>query len=97
MARFFEEETLPDCRAGERFIVVNPDGTLSPCGLIMTHFASQAEVVRSFSRTNTCTACNTCIRASTEHPFNHLVAGGIRGLAPLRRRKRAMHRPSAGH
>ncbi|MGD8279013.1 MAG: radical SAM protein [Gemmatimonadota bacterium] len=87
MARFFEAETLPGCRAGERFIVVNPDGTLSPCGLIMAQYASRDEVVRSFSKTNTCAACNTCIRASTEHPFNHLVAGGMRGMRPARRRK----------
>jgi MoaA/NifB/PqqE/SkfB family radical SAM enzyme len=89
MVRFFREGTLAGCRAGERFIVVNPDATLSPCGLIMAGYATQREVVRSFSRTNTCTACNTCIRASTEHPFNHLVAGGMRGMRPGHRRARS--------
>ncbi len=95
MARFFREGTLPGCRAGERFIVVNPDASLSPCGLIMAQYASQREVLRSFSHTNTCTACNTCIRASTEHPFNHLVAGGMRGMRPGTRRAPSPARAAA--
>ena len=40
MVEFFENESIPNCRAGERFLVVNPDGTLSPCGLIITDYLS---------------------------------------------------------
>jgi len=80
MARFFHEETRPGCRAGERFLVVNPDGTLSPCGLIMKQYTSPRELLGSFSKDNDCSACNTCIRASTERPFNNLVAGGFRSV-----------------
>ncbi len=81
MVRFFREETRPGCRAGERFLVVNPDGTLSPCGLIMAQYASHQELLQSFAKDNTCSACNTCIRASTERPFNNLVAGGFRSVS----------------
>jgi MoaA/NifB/PqqE/SkfB family radical SAM enzyme len=80
MARFFHDENRPGCRAGERFLVVNPDGTLSPCGLIMGQYGSRRELLSSFSKNNTCSACNTCIRASTERPFNNLVAGGFRSV-----------------
>ena len=77
MVLFFENESIPDCRAGERFLVVNPDGSFSPCGLIMTSFANRRDLVREFSRANTCAACNTCIRAGTEQPFNNLLAAAL--------------------
>ncbi|HZD04662.1 MAG TPA: hypothetical protein VE173_07085, partial [Longimicrobiales bacterium] len=80
MVRFFREETRPGCRAGERFLVVNPDATLSPCGLVMTAYESRAELLEGFSERNGCSGCNTCIRASTEHPFNNLVAGGLKSV-----------------
>jgi MoaA/NifB/PqqE/SkfB family radical SAM enzyme len=67
---FFDDQGIPRCRAGERFLVVNPDGTLSPCGLITMDFPNRAQLIQSFSKTNTCTACNTSIRSWTERPFS---------------------------
>lgn len=81
MARFFEEGGLGTCRAGERFLVVNPDGTLSPCGLIPGSFSNQSELRLGFSSTNSCTGCNTSIRAWTERPFATFFSG-IRPKAP---------------
>lgn len=80
IARFNEEESYSRCRAGERFLVVNPDGTLSPCGLIMAQYESREKLVEEFSKNNDCSFCNTCIRASTERPFNNLVRGGLRSV-----------------
>jgi MoaA/NifB/PqqE/SkfB family radical SAM enzyme len=80
MVRFFREGGRPRCRAGERFLVVNPDGTLSPCGLIPGHFATQAEMMEGFTRVNACAACNTAIRASTEHPFSNMLRVGFRSV-----------------
>ena len=80
MAYFFEHESIPNCRAGERFLVVNPDGTLSPCGLIITDYHSWSELKENFTRNNTCTSCHTCIRASTEKPFNNLINGALRTI-----------------
>ncbi len=80
IARFNAEASYSRCRAGERFLVVNPDGTLSPCGLIMAQYESREELVEEFSRSNDCSFCNTCIRASTERPFNNLVRGGLSSL-----------------
>ncbi len=80
MYSFFENESIPNCRAGIRFLVVNPDATLSPCGLIITNHASWADLKEQFSRNNTCTWCHTCIRASTEYPLNNLLTGAVRTI-----------------
>jgi len=80
MVSFFRDETQPGCRAGERFLVVNPDATLSPCGLIMGEYANREVLIRDFSRNNSCTYCNTSIRAATERPFNNLITGAMQTL-----------------
>jgi MoaA/NifB/PqqE/SkfB family radical SAM enzyme len=80
MADFFRHGGRGGCRAGERFLVVNPDGTLSPCGLIPGHYGTRAEMVEGFSRANGCTACNTAIRAATEHPLNNMLRVGLRSV-----------------
>ena len=80
MADFFENGSIPGCRAGERFLVVNPDATLSPCGLIITDYRSWQELKDDFSANNTCTTCHTCIRSSTEKPMNNLVRGGLKSV-----------------
>jgi MoaA/NifB/PqqE/SkfB family radical SAM enzyme len=70
IAAFFDDRSIPGCRAGERFLVVNPDGTLSPCGLITTAYPHRESLLEGFSKSNTCTACNTSIRSWTERPFS---------------------------
>ncbi len=80
MAQFFANESMPGCRAGERFLVVNPDATLSPCGLIITDYTSWDDLKTEFIANNSCSYCHTCIRSSTEKPLNNLVRGGIKSL-----------------
>lgn len=67
---FFGDKGIPGCRAGERFMVVNPDGTFSPCGLITRGYTSMSHMREDFVKSNTCTGCNTSIRAWTERPFS---------------------------
>jgi MoaA/NifB/PqqE/SkfB family radical SAM enzyme len=67
---FFSDGGIPGCRAGERFMVVNPDGTLSPCGLITTDFQTRDELTSEFVAKNACSGCNTSIRSWTERPFS---------------------------
>jgi MoaA/NifB/PqqE/SkfB family radical SAM enzyme len=59
MVEFFKNESIPNCRAGERFLVVNPDATLSPCGLITTDYHSLNKLQEDFAAKNTCTSCHT--------------------------------------
>ena len=66
---YFARGSFPGCRAGQRFIVVNPDATFSPCGLIIRDYATFADMQREFVRTNACTSCYTSSRANSEKPM----------------------------
>ncbi len=86
MARFYEAGRLPGCRAGERSLVVNPDGTLSPCGLRVQAFATHAELKREFTAVNTCGDCYTSTRGNSERPARYIFLDHIPYL-----RQRAGH------
>ncbi len=64
--RFFERGNMPNCQAGIRFLVVMPDGSLVPCSLHRSKFATQKEMIEGFSRTNQCDSCYVAIRAYSE-------------------------------
>ena len=72
MVRFYERGRIPGCRGGERSLVVNPDGTLSPCGLLVRGFTSHAALKQEFTATNTCGDCYTSTRGNSERPARHL-------------------------
>jgi len=80
MIKFFEDGGIPDCKAGEKFFIVNPDGAFSPCGLIITRYQSQQEIKEKFLKTNTCTACNTSIRSNCEKPVKYLIKDNLGSL-----------------
>ncbi|MCJ7575111.1 MAG: radical SAM protein [Dehalococcoidia bacterium] len=67
--RFFEQGFVPDCKAGERFLVVMPDGSLVPCSLHRTKYATRNEMMKNFSRTNRCGKCYVAIRSYSEMSF----------------------------
>jgi MoaA/NifB/PqqE/SkfB family radical SAM enzyme len=77
---YFERGEVGGCRASERFFVVNPDGTLSPCGLIIRNYASPGDMREDFLKTNTCGLCYTSIRANTEKPLRYVISDGLRSL-----------------
>lgn len=72
MIDFFEKRAAPGCTAGERLLVVNPDGTFSPCGLHITSYSTRAEMIRGFTSANTCSGCYTISRAMAERPGKNL-------------------------
>ena len=74
---FFENGGIPNCRSGEKFLIVNPDGTLSPCGLIKKDYTTRRDIIENFSRHNTCGSCYTGIRGNTEKPIRHLIKDHI--------------------
>jgi len=80
MVEFFKNETVPHCRAGERFLVVNPGGNLSPCGLIIKDYSCRNDLLHDFLKTNTCGECYTSIRANTEKPPRYLIRDSLRSL-----------------
>lgn len=77
---FFDKTSIPRCRAGERFIVVNPDGTLSPCGLIIQNYRSQKDIKQKFLKTNDCGLCYTAIRANAEKPTWYLIKDSLKAV-----------------
>lgn len=71
--KFFEQGYLRDCRAGIRSLVVMPDGSLVPCSMHRTRYATQKEMAAKFSRTNQCSSCYCGLRSYSELSFlDHL-------------------------
>jgi len=70
--KFFEQGYMPNCKAGIRFLVVMPDGSLVPCSLHRSKYTTQKEMIEKFSRTNLCGSCYVAIRSYSEMSFlNH--------------------------
>lgn len=83
MVKFFEGGRMAGCRAGQRFLVVNPDGTLSPCGLLVRDYATFEEMRREFTAHNDCALCYTSSRGNSERPPRYLFLDHV---SYLRRR-----------
>lgn len=86
MIDFFHTSSISHCRAGERFLVVNPDGTLSPCGLIIKDYKSQKEIKEDFMKNNDCGYCYTSLRANAEKPARYLIMDSIEAISWSRKR-----------
>lgn len=87
MVQFFGNGgSLGRCRAGERMVVVNPDGTLSPCGLLVRDYRRHAALKRDFTAKNDCSACYTSTRGNSERPARYMFLDHV---GYLRRRAEA--------
>ena len=64
--KFFEQGYMLNCKAGIRFLVVMPDGSLVPCSLHRTKYDTRKEMIEKFSRTNRCGSCYVAIRSYSE-------------------------------
>jgi MoaA/NifB/PqqE/SkfB family radical SAM enzyme len=71
--RFFEQGCMPNCKAGIRFLVVMPDGSLVPCSLHRSKYVTREEMIERFSRTNRCGDCYVAIRSYTEMSFSSVA------------------------
>jgi MoaA/NifB/PqqE/SkfB family radical SAM enzyme len=67
--KFFEQGGMPNCKAGVRFLVVMPDGSLVPCSHHRSRYTTKKEMIEKFSRTNRCGNCYVAIRSYTEMSF----------------------------
>jgi MoaA/NifB/PqqE/SkfB family radical SAM enzyme len=67
--RFFEQGYMPNCKAGIKFLVVMPDGSLVPCSLHRNKYATREEMIEDFSQTNKCGDCYVAIRSYSEMSF----------------------------
>ena len=75
MIKFFETNSIPNCKTGYRHHVVNPDGSFVPCAMHKVNFKTHKELVKNFTKKNTCTACYVPLRANTELSVGDLWNG----------------------
>jgi MoaA/NifB/PqqE/SkfB family radical SAM enzyme len=75
---FFKNGGIPNCKAGERFMVVNPDGTFRPCSMFDLKFKTREEMVEKFTKNNTCGACYVSIRSYLSKNYSDLLITNIR-------------------
>lgn len=80
MIEFFRRGEAPKCQAGRRFLIVNPQAKLTPCGMCRDMYDSQAELIREFTARNQCTECFTAIRANSEKSPYRLLADALRAV-----------------
>ena len=73
MIKFFETQYIPNCRAGIRHLVVNPDGSMVPCAMFKKGYQTQKELINDFSKNNKCGACYVPLRANCELTVKELV------------------------
>ncbi len=71
--RFMTEGGIPGCQAGRKFLVINPDGRMTPCAMVMAYFNSQEDMLADFTKQNTCEACYIATRANTEKTFKEFL------------------------
>ena len=74
---YFASGSMAGCRTGYRFFNVNPNGKVTPCGLIATEYEDQKDLQDRFCRKNTCSECCTSIRAHTEKPIRHVLRDSL--------------------
>ena len=80
--KFLVEGRIGGCQAGYRFLVINPDGRLTPCAMVMAYFDDYRTMQREFSSCNTCTACYISTRANCEKTLGETLSDNV---AQLRR------------
>lgn len=71
--KFLTEGGISGCQAGRKFLVINPDGRLTPCAMVMAYFDKQEDMLKDFTKQNTCDACYISTRANTEKTFKEFV------------------------
>jgi MoaA/NifB/PqqE/SkfB family radical SAM enzyme len=79
---FYEAgKNIPNCRTGERFLIVNPDGRLTPCAMFIDQrYSSREELMEKFAANNACGGCYISIRANTEKSVWELFTDNLRAL-----------------
>lgn len=75
---FFKNGHVGGCRAGQRFLVVSPDGTLRPCSMFDLKYSSVEQVQDEFVSKNKCGECYVSIRAYLDAPYGKLLMDNIR-------------------
>jgi MoaA/NifB/PqqE/SkfB family radical SAM enzyme len=74
---YFRSGSMPGCKAGRRFLVVNPDGGMRGCSMFEQTYGSHKEVMEKFVAQNTCGDCYVSIRAYLDASFWTLLKDNV--------------------
>ncbi len=76
---FFKNGRIPDCKAGRRFLVVRPNGYLIPCSMRPHNrlYSTREEMLKKFSKHNSCEKCYVAIRAYSDKSFEEMVKDNL--------------------
>lgn len=84
-AEFFENGGIPGCRAGQRSLVINPDGSMSPCAMKKElRYRSQKELIAGFSKNNRCGGCYVSLRANTDKSIWQMFKDNVFAYASVK-------------
>jgi len=76
--QFYEKCYMPNCGAGYRFLIVNPDGRLTPCAMfIEERYDSRQELIEKFVKKSDCGGCYISMRANTEKSAWELLTDNL--------------------
>ncbi len=77
--RYFESGGAPDCKAGQRWLVVTSKGALQPCSMQFKRYQldEQPRMVSEFTRRNTCDECYVSIRSYLDKTFPQLLRENV--------------------
>ncbi len=82
---------MPGCQTGRRFMIVNPDGRLTPCAFfIEERYSSQKELIEQFADKSVCGGCYVALRSNTEKSAWRLLFDNLRYIRVSRKRRRRM-------
>jgi len=85
---FSNGSNIPNCKAGYRSLVVNPDGKIVSCALFYKKsYNTQKELIDNFSKNNTCGRCYVSMRANTEKSTGLLIKDALASYKQIRRNK----------
>ncbi len=86
--QFFENDGMPHCKAGLRFLVVTSDGALRPCSMQFHRYAleDRARMADEFVPANTCDECYVSIRSYLDKPFLQLLRENVGAFVGLKTR-----------
>lgn len=80
--KYFEQNGLPGCKAGQRWLVVTADGAIQPCSMQFSKFGltEQKRMIREFTAHNKCDECYVSIRSMLDKSFPRLVSEYVGGF-----------------
>jgi len=74
IVKYYKQRTyMPNCKAGIRFVVVMPDGSLVPCSMRRQKFSNLKDLREKFVKKNRCGGCYVSIRGMSERPLSKQI------------------------